>query len=154
MSTFRGEYEATVDAKGRFLLPAGIKKKLPEGTTIFMLNRGIEKCLTLYTEQSWLTTEQQVSRLNDFDEENRVFRRRFLGGVTEVELDVAGRMLLPPSLKEYAGLQKDIILVGLVDKIEIWDSTKYKQLFEDFSSETYSKLAGKVMGGQNITIVP
>ena len=69
MSTFRGEFEATVDAKGRFLLPAGIKKKLPEGTTTFMLNRGIEKCLTLYSEQSWLITEQQVSQLNDFEEE-------------------------------------------------------------------------------------
>ncbi len=149
MSTFRGEYEATVDAKARFLLPAGIKKKLPEGTTVFMLNRGIEKCLTLYTEQSWEVTEQQVSQLNDFDEDNRIFRRRFLGGITEVELDVAGRMLLPSSLKEYAGLQKDIILIGLGDKIEIWDTVRYKQLFEEFSSDTYSKLATKVMGGQN-----
>lgn len=149
MSTFRGEYEATVDAKGRFLLPAGIKKKLPEGTATFMLNRGIEKCLTLYTLEGWETIEQQVSHLNDFDEETRVFRRKFLGGVTEIELDVAGRMLLPPSLKEYAGLTKDIILVGLLNKIEIWDSAKYNQLFEDFSSETYSKLAAKVMGSHN-----
>ena len=114
-----------------------------------MLNRGIEKCLTLYTEQSWEVTEQQVSQLNDFDEENRIFRRRFLGGITEVELDVAGRMLLPPSLKEYAGLQKDIILIGLGDKIEIWDTAKYKQLFEEFSSETYSKLASQGNGRQN-----
>ena len=146
MSTFRGEYEATVDAKGRFLLPAGIKKKLPEGTVTFMLNRGIEKCLTLYTVEEWENIEQQVSRLNDFDEETRVFRRKFLGGITEVELDVAGRMLLPPSLKEYAGLKKDILLVGLLNKIEIWDSGKYNQLFEDFSSETFSQLASKVMG--------
>ncbi len=146
MSTFRGEYEATVDAKGRFLLPAGIKKKLPEGTSTFMLNRGIEKCLTLYTTEGWETIEQQISVLNDFDEETRIFRRKFLGGITEIELDVAGRMLLPPSLKEYAGLKKDIILVGLLDKIEIWDSAKYNQLFEDFSSETFSKLAANVMG--------
>ncbi len=146
MSTFRGEYEATVDAKGRFLLPAGIKKKLPEGTVMFMLNRGIEKCLTLYTVEEWENIEQQVSRLNDFDEETRIFRRKFLGGITEIELDVAGRMLLPPSLKEYAGLKKDIILVGLLNKIEIWDAGKYNQLFEDFSSETFSKLASKVMG--------
>ena len=146
MSTFRGEYEATVDAKGRFLLPAGIKKKLPEGTVTFMLNRGIEKCLTLYTVEEWENIEQQVSRLNDFDEETRVFRRKFLGGITEVELDVAGRMLLPPSLKEYAGLKKDILLVGLLNKIEIWDSGKYNQLFEYFSSETFSQLASKVMG--------
>ncbi len=148
MSTFRGEYGSTVDAKGRFLLPAGIKKKLPEGTTTFMLNRGIEKCLTLYTVESWEAIEQQVSQLNDFDEQTRIFRRKFLGGVTEVELDVAGRMLLPPTLKEYAGLAKDIILVGLLDKIEIWDSAKYNQLFEDFSSDSFSKLAANVMGSQ------
>jgi len=147
MSTFRGEYEATVDSKGRFLLPAGIKKKLPDATTVLLLNRGIEKCLTLYTEQSWANTEQQVNQLNDFDEENRIFRRRFLGGVSEVELDSAGRLLLPPTLKEYAGLQKDIMLVGQGNKIEIWDSGKYKQLFEDFSPENYSQLASRVMGG-------
>jgi len=113
---------------------------------MFMLNRGIEKCLTLYTVEEWENIEQQVSRLNDFDEETRIFRRKFLGGITEIELDVAGRMLLPPSLKEYAGLRKDIILVGLLNKIEIWDAGKYNQLFEDFSSETFSKLASKVMG--------
>lgn len=150
MSKFRGEYEATVDAKNRFLLPAGIKKKLPEGTTTFMLNRGIEKCLTLYTIEAWETTERQVSELNDFEEDNRIFRRRFLGGVTEVELDVAGRMLLPPSLKEYAGITKDIMLVGLGEKIELWDLSKYNQVFEDFSSETYSKLASKVLGDKKM----
>lgn len=146
MSGFRGEYEATVDAKNRFLLPAGIKKKLPEGTTSLMLNRGIEKCLTLYTIEAWEITERKVSDLNDFEEDSRNFRRRFLGGVTEIELDGAGRMLIPPSLKEYAGITKDITLIGIGNTIELWDTAKYNQLYVEFSANAYSQLANRVMG--------
>ena len=76
----------------------------------------------------------------------RQFKLLFLGGATEVELDSAGRMLLPPSLKEHAGLNKDIVLASNVDKINIWDAVKYKQFFEEFSSDAFSSLAQEVMG--------
>ena len=88
----------------------------------------------------------RISQLNDFDPKVRQFRRQFLGGATEVELDTANRMLLPPSLKEFAGLGKDIVLAAAMDRFEIWDAGKYKQLFEDFSPEDFSKLAEEVMG--------
>lgn len=148
MSTFLGEYEATLDLKGRFLLPAGFKKQLEEGDSTFIISRGFEKCLTLYPKKSWEPIVQQFSSLNQFDSKVREFRRLFLGGATEVELDNAGRLLLPPSLKEYAGLTKDIILVAALDKIEIWDSIKYKKLFEEFSPEAFSNLAADVMAGK------
>jgi len=149
MNGFHGEYEATVDAKGRFLLPGSLKKQLPEGESRFILGRGFEKCLTLYPIKSWELIIAKISRLNDFDPKVRQFRRQFLGGATEVELDSAGRMLLPASLKEYAALGKDIVLAAALDRFEIWDSGKYKQLFENFSPEAFSDLAKEVMTGND-----
>ena len=146
MSGFHGEYEDTVDAKGRFLLPGGLKKQLPEGENRFIISRGFEKCLTLYPIKSWELIISRISQLNDFDPKVRQFRRQFLGGATEVELDTANRLLLPASLKEFAGLGKDVVLAAAMDRFEIWDSNKYKQLFEDFSPDDFSKLAEDVMG--------
>jgi MraZ protein len=146
MISFLGEFEATVDAKGRFLLPAGFKRQLPEGeSTSFVINRGFEKCLTLYPIQSWKRLYDQISTLNDFDPKVREFRRYFLNGATNIEIDVAGRILIPPNLKDYAGLGKDIVLAAVVNKIEIWDKEKHQQFFESQSPEEFSKLAQSVM---------
>lgn len=146
MIKFLGEYEATVDAKGRFLLPAGIKKQLPDENAVqFVINRGFEKCLTLYPLQSWEPIFTNISNLNDFDPKVREFRRYFLNGAISIELDTAGRLNLPKNLMDHAGLQKDIVLVSAVNKIEIWDISKYKQFFEPFTSESFSDLANQVM---------
>jgi len=136
MVGFLGEYEATLDSK----------KQLPEeGTAQFVINRGFEKCLSLYPMKSWEPIFAKISQLNDFDPEVRQFRRYFLNGATMAELDSAGRLLIPQNLKEHAALEKDIVLVAAVDKIEIWDKTKYQQFFESFSPETFSSLARQVM---------
>jgi MraZ protein len=147
MIGFLGEYEATVDAKGRFLLPAGFKKQLPEEANTFVISRGFEKCLTLYPMSSWEPIFTELSKLNDFDPKVREFRRYFLNGATTVELDSAGRILLPPNLKEHAGLEKDIVLVAAMNKIEIWDKSKYQQFFDSFSPDSFSSLAQQVMTG-------
>ncbi len=146
MISFLGEYEATIDAKGRFLLPAGFKKQLPgDAVPRFVINRGFEKCLTLYPIQSWEPIFSEISQLNDFDPKVREFRRFFLNGATEVELDSAGRLLLPKNLISHASLDKDIVLVSAVNKIEIWDANKYNQFFESFAPEAFSNLANEVM---------
>lgn len=148
MTGFLGEYEVTIDAKGRFLLPAGLKKQLPEGeNTHFVINRGFEKCLSLYPKKNWEPVYARISALNSFDPEVRNFTRYFLNGATEVELDSAGRILLPPNLKEYAGLGKDVVLCSSVDKIEIWSKDAYQQFFESYSPTEFSALAQKVMTG-------
>ena len=85
--------------------------------------------------------------MNDFDPKVRQFKRYFLNGATQVELDKAGRILLPKNLMDYAGLEREIVLVSAIDKIEIWDKVKYQQFFETFSPETFSDLAKEVMGG-------
>lgn len=146
MIGFLGEFEATIDAKGRFLLPAGFKKQLPQDAAAkFVINRGFEKCLTLYPLQSWEPIFSQISQLNDFDPKVREFRRYFLNGAIEVELDGAGRLLLPKNLLGHASLEKDIVLVSAVNKIEIWDKVKYDQFFESYSPESFSDLANQVM---------
>lgn len=146
MAGFLGEYEATIDAKGRFLLPGGIKKQMPEGTSTIVISRGFEKCLLLYPLKAWEAIEEKIKKLNDFNPKVSQFRTLFVGGASYVDLDTAGRILLPPSLKEYASLGKDIVLASDIDKIKIWDSGKYKQLFEEFSSDDFAKLAEGVMG--------
>jgi MraZ protein len=146
MNGFLGEYEATLDPKGRFLLPVGFKKQLPEeGQAQFVIARGFEKCLSLYPIKSWEPIFENISQLNDFDPKVREFRRYFLNGATMMELDSAGRLLIAQNLKEYAGLEKDIVLVSAVNKIEIWDKHKYQQFFESFSPDQFSKLANEVM---------
>ena len=146
MIGFLGEFEATIDAKGRFLLPAGFKKQLPQDAAAkFVINRGFEKCLTLYPLQSWEPIFSKISQLNDFDPKVREFRRYFLNGAIEVELDSAGRLLLPKNLLGHASLEKDIVLVSAVNKIEIWDKVKYDQFFESYSPESFSDLANQVM---------
>ncbi|HEY8388018.1 MAG TPA: division/cell wall cluster transcriptional repressor MraZ [Parasegetibacter sp.] len=154
MTALLGEYEATLDAKGRFLLPAGLKKQLPEeeGGSSFVLNRGFEKCLVLWPKMKWELIIEKLSKLNDFDPKVRQFKLQFLGGATEVTLDSAGRMLLPPSLKDYANLSKDIVLACDIDKVKIWDAARYKQFFENISPEDFSQLASEVMGGGNIEL--
>lgn len=148
MTGFLGEFEATMDAKGRFLLPAGFKKQLAgEGTQSFVINRGFEKCLSLYPLAEWEPLFEKIKGLNEFDPKQREFRRAFLNGATVVELDSAGRILLPPNLKEYAELQKDIVITAAGNKMEIWDSNKYKKIFDSFSSDAFSDLGKEVMGG-------
>lgn len=148
MAVLLGEYEATLDSKGRFLLPAGFKKQLSaEDADRFVINRGFENCLSLYPLSSWTPLAEKINALNDFDPKVREFKRYFLNGATFVEPDSAGRLLLPPALREYASLQKDLVMTSSGNKMEIWDSNKYKQFFDSFSPEAFNDLARIVMGG-------
>lgn len=152
MTGFLGEYESKLDAKGRFLFPAGFRKQLPEGDGSsekiqFVMNRGFEKCLTLYPMHAWQPIFKRITGLNDFDPKVRAFRRYFLNGAITMELDSAGRLLIPKNLCSYAGLQKELVLASAVNKIEIWDKTQYQQFFESYSPESFSELASQVMAG-------
>lgn len=145
-----------MDAKGRFLLPSGFKKQLPEdGNAQFVMNRGIDKCLTLYPIKVWEPIIAKISQLNDFEADARRFSRRFLSGATKMELDSAGRLLVPQVLKDYAGLEKDIVLIARIDKIEIWSKKAYDELLDSYSDDPeFSKLAGQVMGRNSVAGPP
>lgn len=141
MALFSSEYECKLDAKGRLVLPARLKSALPEiDQGRLMLLRGFEPCLVLYPMSSWRTILEQVASLNEFNEQYRHFQRNFLRGNTEVELDSAGRFIIPKSMAGHAGLQKEVIVVGMGNRMELWDEKKYQDaLIKD--SKEFSRLA-------------
>jgi MraZ protein len=147
MAGFLGEYEATVDAKGRFLLPANLKKQMPDGTSVLVINRGMDDCLWMYLLDDWRKVEDRLREVNPYDSrENRMVRKALIAGAVYVEFDSAGRINLPKVLGEYAGLDKDIVLAGDIDKIEIWDKSRYEKLFESLTPEKLSAMASGILG--------
>lgn len=150
MSKFQGEYESTVDSKNRFLMPAAVKKQLPESETVFNISRGTRNCLYLYPKSSWDKILDKISALNDLNPRVEKFKRNFLKGSTPVTLDAGGRFTLPPSLKAYAGIDKDIVLFGVLSHFEIWDATKYNTMFDETSAEDLEALNKAVLDEYNI----
>ena len=147
MINFLGEYEVTLDAKGRFSLPAGFRKQLPEGTPeSFVINRGFENCLTLYPMSTWKELESKINMLNDFNPKVRDFKRLFLNGATPVEADSVGRLLLTKSQKEYAGIDKDMVFSSQGNKVEIWDRDTYYKYMQS-KAQSFTDLATEVLVG-------
>ena len=140
---FIGEFESTVDAKQRFLFPAAFKKLLsPDSPTSFFINRGKENCLTLFTKDRWNSIIQEKFATLDYDgdENAREYQRAFLNGATEIEFDAAGRLLLPKNLSRHANIEKDIVVTGAIDRIEIWNAEIYYQRMAAMTNERYSEL--------------
>ena len=141
-----GEYDCKMDAKGRFLMPAGLRKQLPEDQqNEFVINRGLDDCLVMYPIPVW---EKELSRLqsrNQYVQKNRTFLRMFLNGATRVSLDGNGRVLIPKRLMEFLGTNKDLILLAQIDKIEVWNNDRYKDFLKN-SQAIMSELAEEVMG--------
>lgn len=141
-----GEYDCKLDAKGRFLFPAGLRKQLrPESNERFMLNKGFEDCLTLYPMDEWNRVSKQLSTMNMFKPKNRMFYRLFHQGAKQIDLDNSGRVLVPKNLMERVGLNKEIMLTAYNDRIEIWDKSKYLEMVESNMGD-FADLAEEVMG--------
>lgn len=146
MAGLVGEYECTLDEKGRFLFPAGLRKQLSaESKEMFMMNKGFENCLSLYPMDEWEKTSERLSKLNLFKPKNRMFYRLFHQGAKQLSLDKAGRILIPTALMERIGLKKEIMLTAYNDRIEIWDRQEYFQFMEENIGD-FSDLADEVMG--------
>jgi len=144
-----GEFECKIDAKGRFMLPSGLKKQLPqEEQEKFILNRGFENCLVMYPIAEWNKIIAEVNKLNLYNKKNRDFVRFFYRGASELSLDNTNRLLLPKNLQEYAKIDKDIVLFAFSNRIEIWSKNDYEGLLID-EPEDFAKLAEDVMGKQN-----
>ncbi|MBC6698123.1 division/cell wall cluster transcriptional repressor MraZ [Hymenobacter puniceus] len=145
MHLLSGEYDCKLDPKGRLVLPAKVKSSLPEASgNQLVLVRGFEPCLVLYPREAWRVIHDKVMALDEFNEEYRQFQRNFFRGMTEVELDSIGRFMLPGSMRRYAGLEKEAIIVGLGNRCEIWDTTRYDEyLIKD--QQSFSKLAQKFL---------
>ncbi|AFD07778.1 division/cell wall cluster transcriptional repressor MraZ [Solitalea canadensis] len=147
MIQFIGEYDCKIDPKGRVMIPAGLKKQLPEeAADKFVINRGFEKCLVLYPYNEWQKISAEVNKLNLYNQKNRNFARYFFRGATELSLDANGRILLPKSLLEYAGITNDLVLFPYSNRIEVWSKDAYDNLLNE-EPEDFAMLAEEVMGG-------
>jgi MraZ protein len=123
INMFSGEYTYSIDEKKRLAVPAKFRKLLVKKAVI---TRGLDKCLFLYPAKEWLELAKKISKLPLAQADARSFARLMLGGAMEVNFDNLGRILIPDYLKDYAGLKKKVIFVGLYDRIEIWDETGFK----------------------------
>jgi MraZ protein len=146
MSHFLGEFECKLDAKGRMMVPVGLKKQLPEADKEgLVINRGFEKHLVIYTRREWDKIVEDLSKLNAYEKKTREFIRYFTRGASELSLDAAGRVLLPKALLEYAGINADVVLACQFNKIEVWAQEAYDAQMDN-EPENFANLAEEVMG--------
>ena len=147
LNSFIGTYECKADAKGRLMIPAVLKKQLAAALQDgFVLKRAVfQPCLELYSMAEWNKMMQKVNKLNRFKKKNNDFIRRFTAGVKIVEVDNAGRLLIPKDLISFSGISKQVVLASAVNIIEIWDKDKYEQAIDDAASD-FADLAEEVMG--------
>ncbi|MFO7998638.1 MAG: division/cell wall cluster transcriptional repressor MraZ [Bacteroidales bacterium] len=149
MAHLIGEYDCKLDAKGRFVLPSGLKKQLmPDDQERFVMNRGFEKNLTLYPDSEWQKISREINALNLYNKKNREFVRYFFRGASELTADSTNRLLVPKSLMEYAGIDKEVVLFAYGQRIEIWARDLYEEMMRN-EPEDFSALAEEVMGKIN-----
>ena len=150
LDTIIGTYECKVDAKGRVLLPAPLKKQLASSLQNgFVLKRSVfQPCLELYPMEEWDLMMKKINKLNRFVKKNNDFIRRFTAGVKVVEIDALGRLLVPKDLVVFGSIDKDVVFSSAVNILEIWDKDLYEKSI-DGSDVDFADLAEEVMGNLN-----
>ena len=149
MKTLIGTYECKVDAKGRLMLPASLKKQLGSLEDGFVLKRSVfQPCLELFPMSEWNKMMLKINKLNRFVKKNDDFIRRFTAGVKMVEIDATGRLLIPKDLVIFGQIDKDIVLNSAINIVEIWDKDKYENAIEN-ATDDFADLAEEVMGNLN-----
>lgn len=145
-----GTYECKVDAKGRLLLPAPLKKQLATSLQDgFVLKRSVfQPCLELYPMSEWNIMMLKINKLNRFVKKNNDFIRRFTAGVKVVEIDNLGRLLIPKDLVAFGHVSKDVVLSSAVNIVEIWDKDLYEKSLDNHDVD-FADLAEDVMGNIN-----
>jgi len=123
-SLFIGEYQHTIDSKGRVIMPVKFREALGSK---FVLTKGLDSCLFVYPNEEWINFEKKLRSLPLTSRDARAFIRFFFAGACECELDKQGRILIPGNLREYAGLEKDLVIIGVSTRVEIWSKDKWDE---------------------------
>jgi MraZ protein len=121
---FMGEYSHTIDSKGRLIVPSKFRENLGDE---FVVTKGLDGCLFVYSQEEWMNIEEKFKQVSLTTKDARKFSRFFFAGAATVEVDKQGRILLPSVLREFAGLEKDIVSVGVLSRIEIWSKDKWQE---------------------------
>lgn len=142
---FYGEYEHALDKKGRLIVPSKFREVAKAHyVEKFFITRGLDKCLFMFGEEEWKTQELKFKNLSFTKKEARSFNRLFFAGTTEIELDKQGRILLPKYLKDYAGIKKDLVLIGVANRIEIWAKETWNDFYNTQQS-SFEEIAEKLI---------
>lgn len=139
---FMGEYHHSIDNKGRMIVPSKFREELGE---VFIITRGLDQCLFGYPLSEWALIEEKLKGLPLTKKDARAFTRFFFSGATESELDKQGRINIPAPLLQYAKLEKECVVLGVSNRIEIWS----KQIWEDYfaeSEESFAEIAENMIG--------
>ena len=137
---FIGEYQHSLDTKGRLAVPAKFRRELQKGAVV---TRGLDNCLFLYTKDEWQKLVEKLSTLPISQSDSRAFARLMLAGAMDVKLDKQGRIILPEYLRKFASLKKNTIVAGLYNRLEIWEEKKwemYKNNAESKSNEIAERM--------------
>lgn len=147
MTGFVGDIRGKVDSKGRVVLPSAFKKKLEGNISKFIVKKDIfDNCLVLYPEDEWKRQVEIIrSRINPYNRQHNLFLRKFFKEAVEVELDALNRLLIPKALLESAGITKDVVFIGEVSKIELWNPEELEKNI--ISQDDFAKLAEDIFKG-------
>lgn len=134
---FLGEYQHSLDAKARITIPSKFREELGEK---FVATKGLDNCIFLYPLQEWQEIEQKLSKLPLTRADVRSFVRFFFSGAAELEVDKQGRTVVPINLREYAEIEKDIVVIGVGSRIEVWSTGKWEN-YNEMASSSYEEIA-------------
>ena len=127
-----GEYEHSLDAKGRLIMPAKLRTDMGEK---FIITKGLDGCLFVFSQNEWSNFESKLKELPLTNKNARDFVRFFLSGATECEIDKQGRFLIPSNLRTAAGLEKEAVIIGVGTRLEIWDKATWQKCDENISAD-------------------
>ena len=138
---FYGEYEHSLDKKGRLILPSKFREAAKANfIEKFYVTRGLDSCLFIFSEDEWKAQEAKFKSLPFTKSQSRKFNRLFFAGAQEVVVDKQGRMLIPKYLKDFAGIKRDVMIIGVSNRIEIWDVDKWKEFYNN-ERNSFEKIA-------------
>ncbi len=145
---FYGEYAHGIDSKGRLILPARLREVAKENDIEkFYVTRGLDKCIFMFAEAEWRLQESRFKNLSFTQQQARHFNRLFFSGAVEVVPDRQGRFIIPDYLKHFAGINKDAVVIGVANRIEIWNTKTWQEFF-NITSAAFEKTAENML---NIT---
>ena len=142
---FYGEYCHGIDRKGRLILPARFRDISKEnGIEKFFVTRGLDKCLFMFNEEEWRLQEQKFKNMSFTKQETRSFNRLFFSGAVDVTPDKQGRFIIPQYLKDFAGIKRDTTIIGISNRIEIWDCALWKEFYAN-TSKSFEQIAENIL---------
>ncbi len=142
---FYGEFEHSIDRKGRLILPAKFRDTAKnQFIEKFFVTRGLDKCLFMFSEEEWRSQENRFKTMSFTKQQSRTFNRLLFSGAVEVIPDKQGRVLLPQYLKDFADIKRDVVIVGVSNRIEIWSKDKWLDFYSN-SRQSFEEIAEKLM---------